>query len=199
MNQRVRVFLAVLLVLCLRPLQADDPGCPDAELFSGKLITDICWGCLFPIRIAGLSIGGGVSDDNAVVRFRDGTLRRPLSGEPAELRFPDEAARHKVVDLLGDLALAGADLAAKIVAFRSGHKLNAAFAMRLRQMLEEKAGPAQFLDVREILRVISAHVLCDAKFRAQERCTDLGHEFLGGIGRISEALAHVAIEAALRA
>ena len=59
MNRRVRVVLAVLLVLCLRPLQADDPGCPDAELFSGKLTTDICWGCLFPIRIAGLSIGGG--------------------------------------------------------------------------------------------------------------------------------------------
>lgn len=55
----MRVFLAVLLVVCLRPLQAADPGCPDAELFSGRLLTDICWGCLFPIRIAGMSIGGG--------------------------------------------------------------------------------------------------------------------------------------------
>ena len=48
--------LASLLVLWLRPLPASYAGCPDAELFSGKLITDICWACLFPIRIAGLSI-----------------------------------------------------------------------------------------------------------------------------------------------
>lgn len=38
--------------------QAADPGCPTADLFSGKLMTDICWACLFPVRIAGLPIGG---------------------------------------------------------------------------------------------------------------------------------------------
>ena len=59
MSQRAHILAAVLLLLCLRPATAADPGCPDAELFSGKLITDICWGCLFPIRVAGLSIGGG--------------------------------------------------------------------------------------------------------------------------------------------
>jgi hypothetical protein len=57
--------LASLLVLWLRPLPASDAGCPDAELFSAKLITDICWACLFPIRIAGLSIGGGERPDAA--------------------------------------------------------------------------------------------------------------------------------------
>jgi UDP-3-O-[3-hydroxymyristoyl] N-acetylglucosamine deacetylase/3-hydroxyacyl-[acyl-carrier-protein] dehydratase len=101
-----------------------------------------------------LALGGGITDDNAFVRFRDGTVRKPLSGEPAELRFPDESARHKVVDLIGDMALAGVDLKAKIVAFRSGHRLNTAFAARLRRLLEEEAGPAQFLDVREILRIL---------------------------------------------
>ena len=35
------------------------PGCPDAQVFSAKLITDICWSCVFPIRIAGISLGGG--------------------------------------------------------------------------------------------------------------------------------------------
>ncbi|MFP4280889.1 MAG: conjugal transfer protein TraU, partial [Halochromatium sp.] len=39
--------------------QAADAACPDAELLSGKLITDICWSCLFPVRIAGMPIGGG--------------------------------------------------------------------------------------------------------------------------------------------
>lgn len=35
--------------------------CPDAKLFSGKLITDVCWDCLFPIKIMGAPIGGGKS------------------------------------------------------------------------------------------------------------------------------------------
>jgi UDP-3-O-acyl N-acetylglucosamine deacetylase len=42
-----------------------------------------------------------------------------------ELRFADECVRHKMLDLVGDLALAGCDIAARIVAHRSGHRLNA--------------------------------------------------------------------------
>lgn len=42
-----------------------------------------------------------------------------------QLRFDDECVRHKTLDLVGDLALAGCDLAGRIVAFRSGHRLNA--------------------------------------------------------------------------
>ncbi|MEX0711553.1 MAG: UDP-3-O-acyl-N-acetylglucosamine deacetylase [Pirellulales bacterium] len=41
------------------------------------------------------------------------------------LRFRDECVRHKALDLVGDLALAGCDLLAHFVAFRSGHRLNA--------------------------------------------------------------------------
>ncbi len=42
-----------------------------------------------------------------------------------ELRFPDECVRHKLVDLVGDLALAGCDLAGRVLAYRTGHRLNA--------------------------------------------------------------------------
>ena len=42
-----------------------------------------------------------------------------------ELRFPDECVRHKILDMIGDLALAGCDLAGCFVAYRSGHRLNA--------------------------------------------------------------------------
>ncbi len=42
-----------------------------------------------------------------------------------ELRFPDECVRHKVLDLIGDLALAGCDLVGHFIAHRSGHRLNA--------------------------------------------------------------------------
>ncbi len=41
------------------------------------------------------------------------------------LRFPDECARHKLVDMVGDLALAGCELIGRFRAYRSGHLLNA--------------------------------------------------------------------------
>jgi UDP-3-O-acyl N-acetylglucosamine deacetylase len=47
------------------------------------------------------------------------------------LRFADEPARHKVLDLLGDLALCGFDLAGHLVAYRSGHTLNVELARQL--------------------------------------------------------------------
>ena len=56
---RLAGLLAVVLALSQTPVRAADPACPDAELFSGKLITDVCWACLFPIRIAGMPLFGG--------------------------------------------------------------------------------------------------------------------------------------------
>jgi UDP-3-O-acyl-N-acetylglucosamine deacetylase len=48
-----------------------------------------------------------------------------------ELRWPDEPARHKLLDLIGDLALAGRPIRARITARRSGHALNHDAARRL--------------------------------------------------------------------
>ncbi len=42
-----------------------------------------------------------------------------------ELRFRDECARHKALDLVGDFALAGCDVIGSVIAHRSGHRLNA--------------------------------------------------------------------------
>ena len=42
-----------------------------------------------------------------------------------ELRFENECVRHKALDLLGDLSLAGCDLAGQFIAHKSGHRLNA--------------------------------------------------------------------------
>ena len=47
------------------------------------------------------------------------------------LRFPDECVRHKTLDLIGDLALAGCDLAGHFVAHCSSHRLNAELVVRL--------------------------------------------------------------------
>ena len=48
------------------------------------------------------------------------------------LRFTDECVRHKILDLIGDLALAGCDVQGYILAHRSGHRLNAELARALR-------------------------------------------------------------------
>ncbi|MHC4399150.1 MAG: UDP-3-O-acyl-N-acetylglucosamine deacetylase, partial [Planctomycetota bacterium] len=42
-----------------------------------------------------------------------------------QLRYPDECARHKLLDMVGDLALAGCELVGRFRAYRSGHRLNA--------------------------------------------------------------------------
>ena len=56
---RRALLLAVLAWASALPARAAGSLCPDAGLLSGKLLTDVCWGCLFPIRIGGLAIGGG--------------------------------------------------------------------------------------------------------------------------------------------
>ena len=51
------------------------------------------------------------------------------------LRFPDECGRHKLLDLIGDLRLAGGFLRAKITAYKPGHKINTDTARQLRKKL----------------------------------------------------------------
>ncbi len=47
------------------------------------------------------------------------------------LRYPDECVRHKVLDLVGDFALAGCDIDGRVVAHRSGHRLSAELVRNL--------------------------------------------------------------------
>jgi UDP-3-O-[3-hydroxymyristoyl] N-acetylglucosamine deacetylase/3-hydroxyacyl-[acyl-carrier-protein] dehydratase len=54
------------------------------------------------------------------------------------MRFPNEPARHKLLDLLGDLALAGAPLRAHILAARPGHASNIEFARKVKRLAERK-------------------------------------------------------------
>lgn len=68
------------------------------------------------LQAAGLARGGSLG--NAVVFDAEG----PVGGAP--LRFPDECVRHKTIDLLGDLALLGRPLAARVVVERGGHALH---------------------------------------------------------------------------
>jgi UDP-3-O-[3-hydroxymyristoyl] N-acetylglucosamine deacetylase len=75
------------------------------------------------LRASGLVRGGSL--ENAVVLTRDGVLN------PEGLRFPDEFCRHKILDLIGDLALLGHPLIAHVVAERTGHAMHIALVARL--------------------------------------------------------------------
>jgi UDP-3-O-[3-hydroxymyristoyl] N-acetylglucosamine deacetylase/3-hydroxyacyl-[acyl-carrier-protein] dehydratase len=56
-----------------------------------------------------------------------------------ELRYKNEPARHKLLDLVGDLALAGRPLKAQILAARPGHAANVAFARKIKKRMMESA------------------------------------------------------------
>lgn len=53
------------------------------------------------------------------------------------LRFPNEPARHKLLDLIGDLVLIGRPIKGKITAIRPGHSSNIAFARKLKKVVQE--------------------------------------------------------------
>jgi UDP-3-O-[3-hydroxymyristoyl] N-acetylglucosamine deacetylase/3-hydroxyacyl-[acyl-carrier-protein] dehydratase len=55
-----------------------------------------------------------------------------------QLRYPNEMARHKLLDMVGDLALTGIPLKAKIFASRPGHASNVAFAQLLKKKIAER-------------------------------------------------------------
>jgi UDP-3-O-[3-hydroxymyristoyl] N-acetylglucosamine deacetylase/3-hydroxyacyl-[acyl-carrier-protein] dehydratase len=63
------------------------------------------------------------------------------------LRFPNEPARHKVLDLLGDLFLVGAPIKGQILAARPGHQSNIEFARRLREYYKSQQLTRKYQDV----------------------------------------------------
>ncbi len=88
------------------------------------------------LRAAGLARGGSI--ENCIVLDDRGVMNGPL-------RFRDEFVRHKVLDLLGDLALIGRPIVGEITANRAGHALHSRFVekiLRATAVGEEDEGTA---------------------------------------------------------
>jgi UDP-3-O-[3-hydroxymyristoyl] N-acetylglucosamine deacetylase / 3-hydroxyacyl-[acyl-carrier-protein] dehydratase len=66
-----------------------------------------------------------------------------------EVRFKNEPVRHKLLDLLGDLALIGAPIKAQILAARPGHKANVEFAKMIRKLYQQKKLVKKFQFVKK--------------------------------------------------
>jgi UDP-3-O-[3-hydroxymyristoyl] N-acetylglucosamine deacetylase/3-hydroxyacyl-[acyl-carrier-protein] dehydratase len=84
-------------------------------------------------------------DDNELTKLGEkiGLNEKLFLGENGilnnkQLRFRNEPSRHKLLDLMGDLALIGAPLRAQILAARPGHKANVEFAKQIRKLYQQK-------------------------------------------------------------
>ena len=81
-----------------------------------------------------------------------------------ELRFRNEPARHKLLDMVGDLTLLGMPIKARIIASRPGHHANTEFAKILRKIIKKEAlkpavpkynpNEAPLLDVTQIMKIL---------------------------------------------
>jgi UDP-3-O-[3-hydroxymyristoyl] N-acetylglucosamine deacetylase/3-hydroxyacyl-[acyl-carrier-protein] dehydratase len=102
------------------------------------------------LREAGLIKGGTL--ENAVVIGPNGVIN------PEGLRFEDEPVRHKILDLLGDLALLGFKLKGHLIAIRSGHSTNVGMFKRLLVVMEERKNRYETVnpvfDVKQIMNLI---------------------------------------------
>ncbi len=97
-------------------------------------------------------MGTHLSPRDILVLNSDGPIKNSF-------RFPNECVRHKIADLIGDLALIGRGLSGRIVAYKSGHSLNQRLATKLyeaaeRQERMQKLGTDALLDIRQITKIL---------------------------------------------
>ncbi len=97
-------------------------------------------------------MGTHVSPRDILVINSDGPVKNSF-------RFPNECVRHKIVDLIGDLALVGRPIKGRIVAYKSGHSLNQQLVRKLyeaaqRQERMQKYGTDALLDIRQIAKIL---------------------------------------------
>ena len=99
------------------------------ELANGSYLREVAPARTFGSRedertLRNMGLIRGASRDNCVVLTKDGVENPPL-------RFADEFVRHKVLDLIGDLALLGKQILGRVVADRAGHAMHTALVSRL--------------------------------------------------------------------
>jgi len=92
------------------------------------------------MRKNGLALGGSL--DNAIVVGKRGTVNG--------LRFKDEFVRHKVLDLIGDLALLGRPIKGHVIARNGGHALNFQLVVAIQRALGLARRPAEMAAVRVV-------------------------------------------------
>jgi UDP-3-O-[3-hydroxymyristoyl] N-acetylglucosamine deacetylase len=98
------------------------------EVYKAEVAPARTFGFMKDLKMmAELGLGGGGRLDNCILVGEDNVLN-------TELRFPDEFARHKILDIIGDLYLLGYPIRGRVTARRTGHRDNIAL---LRELLAQ--------------------------------------------------------------
>ena len=95
-------------------------------------------------------LGLGANYENTLVVGKTGVIKN-------KLRFKDEFVRHKILDLIGDLCLAGCPIRGHVIALKSGHSLNLKIAQKIFEQKTKTQGAKTMegvLDVNEIMKII---------------------------------------------
>ncbi len=104
------------------------------ETFSGDLATGDYVELIAPARTFGFKEDEAKLRDMGLIRGASPECAVIIAKQRVEngpLRFEDEFVRHKVLDLIGDLALAGRRIQGRVVAERAGHAMHTALVQRL--------------------------------------------------------------------
>lgn len=125
----------------------------EVELTNGSYLRQIAAARTFGSRedeqaMRNMGLIRGASRENCIVLTRDGLENGPL-------RFEDEFVRHKILDLVGDLALLGKQVLGRVVADRAGHAMHTALVSRIlrdKTMWEEVSVSDEEQDEQEIPR-----------------------------------------------
>ena len=93
-------------------------------------------------------LGLGANYENTLVVGKTGVIKN-------KLRFNDEFVRHKILDLIGDLYLAGCPINGHVVALKSGHSLNLKIAQKIyEQRMSAQTANEGAMDVNQIMKVL---------------------------------------------
>lgn len=108
-----------------------------------------------------------------------------------QLKFFNEPARHKLLDMVGDLALVGMPIKAHILAARPGHSGNVAFAKKIKEVIKKekakKAAPRFNLNVEPLMNVtdIMKYLPHRPPFLLVDKILELGTNYVVGIKNVT--------------
>ena len=160
---------------------------------------------ILPLLDAGLIKGGDL--DNAIVLYEtpapqedldrladlvgverhDATVLGPIQRRP--LTWRNEPARHKLLDIIGDMALIGRPLKGRIVATRPGHTINNKFARQMRREIRahEVQSPHYDPHAKPVLDINDIRRLLPHRYPMQlvDKVTEIGENYIIGIKNVT--------------
>lgn len=157
------------------------------------------------LREAGLIKGGDL--DNAIVIYEKQISQKELDdladmlGVPHKnatelgylnnkaIQFPNEPARHKLLDIIGDMALIGKPLKGRVIATRPGHKINNQLARAVRKMikLNEVQPPVYDLNKEPVFDINKIKDLLPHRypFLMVDKIIEIGEKYIIGVKNLS--------------